>query len=352
MFCRSNVNKQTEFQCAIDALEHWFIINSLKTKPPLVDAILAKIYFDTYNIPCIETIDEIKQLSKEYEADIIRFFLTCQYMRCNYARKFIQDAFKNINIVLPIQCKPFFEEMLTLYEKMQQHNIMTKESEVLDSLRDTIISNSLNDQEYHALFRPQNPVRIITSGNYILTDDEKMAYLGLLSSAIYKHFSPMFGQNIGHHADRVYALTDIYQDSGTRFERVIDYIKSALFMVCASIDKRICCPNWATKSIVPSTQEDMFSVIELLYRNAGLDGSILDDINKNVSKYGGLSITHAICLPCETPADLQIFSLEKNAISLTYKFFVCQSMLSRMHPECCCEQGDIASGQPLYGVSR
>ena len=337
-----NRNKQAGLYYALDALQHWFIINSLQKNRPLIDPILAKIYFDTYCIPCPANLDDIKELANEYEADIIRFFLTCQHMRCQATLKCLEENFKNTSIVLPIQCKPFFEEMLTMSENIKQHNIMTKETAVLDSLRDTIIGNSIKEKysNFQRLINPE-PQHVATSGGYILTDEEKLAYLGILSSAIYKHFSPLFNPK-DTKGSRVYALTDIYQDSATRFERIVDYIKSALFMVCKSLDDRICVGCWAASSIVPGVQEDMYSTIKLLWHNTGMTDRI-DEISKEAAKYGGLSLNHAICLPVSNTVNLNGFKLEKNAISLTYKFFVCQSVLAMMHG-CCDEQSPELCG--------
>ena len=57
-------------------------MNNLRTKTPMVDPVLAKIYFDTYAIPIGESIDNIKEAANEYEPDIIRFFLLNQRQRC------------------------------------------------------------------------------------------------------------------------------------------------------------------------------------------------------------------------------------------------------------------------------
>lgn len=324
---RSSTGRDQGWRDTALALSAWFMVNNLRTKTPMVDPVLAKIYFDTYAIPIGESISNIKEAANEYEPDIIRFFLLNQRQRCEDIMSEISRVFKNINIVLPIQCKPFFEEMITMSEKIRQHNIQTKETQVLDSLRDTIIANSLDYRKTVSarIDVPQHiPVR--TSGKYILTDGEKASYLDILGHVVRNLYMPMFSGLTPSYVPNVYAMTDIYEDSGTRFAKVIEYIKSALFMICNSYDERISCGYCGPgESVVPSLQDDMFGIIDSIAGRCETIKGYYDSIAKECSRYGGFTIPHAICLPPDTHASLACFKPEKNAISLTYKFLVCQS---------------------------
>lgn len=325
-------NRNQDYRNAGIALSSWFIVNNLRTVTPMVDPVLAKIYFDTYYIPIGDNIENIKEAASEYEPDIIRFFLLNQRQRCLDIMNEIGKIFMSTNIVLPIQCKPFFEEMITLSAKIQQHNIMTKETQVLDSLRDTIIANSLEQARgAHSIGRIDTPMHIPvkTSGKYILTDGEKVAYLNILQFALSNHYLPIASGATPKAVPNVYAMTDLYEDSGTRFAKVIEYLKSALFMICISYDNRFNCAgcSWLTPSIVPSVQEDMFGVIESIISGCRMLEGYHDNISKECARYGGFTIPQAICLPINTTAHLDCFKPEKNAISLTYKFLVCQAYL-------------------------
>ena len=326
-------NRDQEFRDATIALTSWFIVNNLRTRIPIIDPILAKIYFDTYAIPIGENIDNIKEAASEYEPDIIRFFLLNQRQRCENIVANISKIFMNANIVLPIQCKPFFEEMINLSENIGQHNIQTKETQVLDSLRDTIIANSIDQAksaQYVGRIDVPQHIPVKTAGKYILTDGEKGAYIFILIHALNKLYLPMFAGRDRNIKPNVYALTDMYEDSGTRFAKIVEYLKSALFMICISHDDRFnaACCGWLTPSIVPSIQDDMFSVVKTIAGRCRVLEGYYDSINKECARYGGFTIPQAICLPTNTTARLECFKPEKNAISLTYKFLVCQSFLS------------------------
>lgn len=323
-------DRSQDYRNATLALASWFVVNNLRTRTPDIDPVLAKIYFDTYCIAVGDDINNIKEAASEYEPDIIRFFLLNQRDRCLKILDEVANIFQNVNIVLPIQCKPFFEEMMNLSGSMQQHNIQTKETQVLDSLRDTIIANSLNEDRFTqgAFNRAISPeyIPVNTSGKYILTDDEKISYLGILQGAIRNHYLPITSGATPTAVPNVYAMTDLYEDSGTRFAKVIEYLKSALFMICISYDERLNCGHWISPSIVPSIQDDMFGIIEnLSTRCRSLEGW-KDNIEKECARYGGFTIPQAICLPVNTKARLDYFKPEKNAISLTYKFLVCQTI--------------------------
>ena len=326
----SEMNREAEYRNAGIALSAWFIVNNLRTVTPMIDPVLAKIYFDTYSIPIGENIENIKEAASEYEPDIIRFFLLNQRQRCLDILDEIGKIFQSTNIVLPIQCKPFFEEMINLSTKISQHNIMTKETQVLDSLRDTIIANSLKEEHAaHSIGRIDVPQHrpIKTSGKYILTDGEKAAYLNILQFALSNHYLPLTSGVTPTAVPNVYAMTDLYEDSGTRFAKVIEYLKSALFMICVSYDDKFNCAgcNWLSPSIVPSIQDDMFSVVEsVATRCRSLEG-YYENIKKECARYGGFTIPQAICLPVNTTAHLECFKPEKNAISLTCKFLMCQA---------------------------
>ena len=322
-------DRNQDYRNAVLALASWFIVNNLCTRTPNIDPVLAKIYFDTYFIPIGDELNNIKEAASEYEADIIRFFLLNQRDRCLKILDEIGAIFMSTNIVLPVQCKPFFEEMMNLTGNTRQHNIQTKETQVLDSLRDTIIANSLNEQRFSMMQagRANAPehIPVKTSGKYILNDNEKLMYLSILQQAIGNHYLPMTNSN-SKRAVNVYAMTDLYEDSGTRFAKVIEYLKSALFMICISYDERLGCGSWIAPSIVPSIQDDMYGIIERLSGYcSSLDGW-RDSISKECARYGGFTIPQAICLPVNTKAHLDCFKPEKNAISLTYKFLVCQTI--------------------------
>ena len=323
----SNMDRSQDYRNILLALTSWFIVDQLRTKTPMVDPVLAKIYFDTYAIPIGEDVQNIKEAASEYEADIIRFFLLNQRERCCDIMSNISSIFRGTNIVLPIQCKPFFEEIMSLSEKLGQHNIQTKESQVLDSLRDTIVANSMEVQRTMSQnigrinVPPHHPVS--TSGKYILTDGEKAAYVMILNKIVNNLYLPLFSKVIGSAKPNVYGLTDIYEDSGTRFAKVIEYLKSALFMICTSYDEQFC--SWVTPTISTSIVEDRFSVIEGYAGKCRTLEGYDESISKECARYGGFTIPQAICLPLNTPAHLDCFKSEKNAISLTYKFLVCQA---------------------------
>ena len=327
-------NRDQDYRNATIALTSWYIINNLRTKTPIIDPVLAKIYFDTYYIPIGENIENIKEASNEYEPDIIRFFLLNQRQRCCDIFRNIQAIFNAGNIVLPIQCKPFFEEMVTMSENLGQHNIQTKETQVLDSLRDTIIANSLENQKsgYYRTYGISipEPIQTRTSGKYILTDGEKSAYLMMLNRAITNLYMPMFSGVSPTYVPNIYAMTDLYEDSGTRFAKVIEYIKSALFMICITYDERLGYAPWTTSS-VPSVQDDMYGIIERLASRCRILEGYYDSVKKECSRYGGLTIPQAICLPMNTTAHLDCFKPEQNAISPTFKFLTCQAYLNLLN---------------------
>ena len=325
-------NRGQDWRNVTLALSSWFIVNNLRTKTPMVEPVIAKIYFDTYSIPIGENIDNLKEAANEYEPDIIRFFLLNQRQRCVDILDNVTKIFMDTNIVLPIQCKPFFEEMVTMSGNISQHNIQTKETQVLDSLRDTIIANSLEFRKsgvygqggFARIAVPQHiPIR--TSGKYILTDGEKQTYLRILGAAVNNLYMPMFSGVTPKSVPNVYALTDLYEDSGTRFAKVVEYLKCALFMICISYNDHLGCGDWLSPNIVPSIQEDMFSVISNIAARCRLLEGYYDSIRKECARYGGFTIPQAICLPKDTVAHLECFKPEKNSTSLTYKFLVCQS---------------------------
>jgi len=129
----------------------WFILNCLKRNYPIVDPILAEIYFQTYGINTQGLSKEAYgQLMTEYNDAILKFFLSCQRQRCLdmienvRAKRNGKSLSETVMLAVPSQCKPFFEEMLVLNRELKTYNLFTKETQVLDSLRDTIVANSIN----------------------------------------------------------------------------------------------------------------------------------------------------------------------------------------------------------------
>lgn len=347
-------NWTSRYSALAEMLSCWFILNSLKPQYPLVDTTLAKIYFRTYEIPVGNAKEDLQEAMQEYEPDILRFFLCCQRQRCLDIVDRIANHATAQSMILPVQCKQFISEMLNLNSSMGTHNAFTKETEVLDSLRDTIIGNSIGNK-YHSYAggcKDGGSSNTIT-GQYILNSYEITAYLNILRHAVEDLYAPLFGIRGSQYNRPLYALTETYEDSATRLSKVIDYLKTGLFMVCTSIDSKIsfAYPTWMSpSSAVPSIQDDMFAIIDHMITSGGpgrCDVNVITDkIRREVSQYGGLSVTHAICLPHGNHVSLDVDNLKKNANSLTFKFLYCQEFLS-MIPAC--QSHAVASPEgPIY----
>lgn len=323
--CREKYS--TGQQNVAEAVACWFIVDNLRTQYPLVDTTLAKIYFRTYGIPIGNDPADLQEALNEYEADILRFFLCNQRQRCMDVVVRVSKLMKNNSVILPVQCKQFINEMLNLNATIGTHNAFTKETEVLDSLRDTIIGNSLDPK--YITYAAGAKMTSNTTGQYILNSYEVDAYLKILTAAVDELYDPLFG--IKGRKRPLYALTETYEDSGTRFMKVVDYLKAALFMVCTSLDTKGFSrfPEWLSPhSAVPSLQDDMFEAFKAFIRCGDYKETMMDKIASEASEYGGLSLTHAICLPHGNNVVLDTDRLKKNANSLTYKFLVCQEYLS------------------------
>lgn len=322
----------------------WFMLNCLKKNYPVVDPILAEIYFRTYGINTDGISKEaFGQLMTEYNDAILRFFLCCQRQRCLDIIDTIgrnQDLISNAMIAIPAQCKPFFEEMLILDKELKTHNAFTKETQCLDSLRDTLVSNSLlNRYISRAVITPREGSvswrdRTNTAMNvtYIVSPGEFNAYVNILYSAVIDLYRPLFNLDRDNKSNRpLYALNETYEDSGTKFSKIVDYIKSMLYILCSSLDNQciIHDPNYFWNSNVPKCMDEAFREVVEETMRVGEGTCQYDKILKAVATYGGLNLNHAICIPTQSTVDLtDRFVFKKCNTSMTYKFLCCQEFMA------------------------
>ena len=321
----------------------WFILNCLKRNYPLVDPIMAEIYFQTYGINTDGlSKDAISKLMTEYNDAILRFFLSCQRQRCLdiiNIRGRNQNLIENAMIAIPAQCKPFFEEMLVLDKELKTYNAFTKETQCLDSLRDTLVSNSLlNRYASRSVTTPRegnmswrNRSNTAMNIAYIVSPGEFNAYVNILYSAVIDLYRPLFNLERDKHAKRpLYALNETYEDSGTKFSKIVDYIKTMLYILSSSLDNQMIIhdPNYFLTSNVPLHMDEVFrEVIE----TTSVDQCVpqYDKIMKAVATYGGLNLDHAICIPSKSEVDLtDRFVFKKCNTSMTYKFLCCQEFMT------------------------
>jgi hypothetical protein len=321
----------------------WFILNCLKKNYPVVDPILAEIYFRTYGINTDGLSKEAYgQLMTEYNDAILRFFLCCQRQRCLDIIELLgknQDVINNAMIAVPSQCKPFFEEILVLDKELKTYNAFTKETQCLDSLRDTLVSNSiLNRYISHSITtnREGSPWRRSNSNtamsiSYIVSPGEFNAYVNILYSAVIDLYRPLFNLDRDKQSKRpLYALNETYEDSGTKFSKIVDYIKTMLYILCTSLDNQLIIhePNYFWNSNVPKYADEAFDeVVNIATREQCVPQH--DKIMKAVATYGGLNLNHAICIPSKSNVDLtDRFVFKKCNTSMTYKFLCCQEFMT------------------------
>lgn len=324
----------------------WFMLNCLKKNYPVVDPILAEIYFRTYGINTDGISKEAYgQLMTEYNDAILRFFLCCQRQRCLDIIDTIgrnQDLISNAMIAVPAQCKPFFEEMLILDKELKTYNAFTKETQCLDSLRDTLVSNSLlNRYISRAVTTPResniswrNKSNTAMNVSYIVSPGEFNAYVNILYSAVIDLYRPLFNLDRDNKSNRpLYALNETYEDSGTKFSKIVDYIKSMLYILCSSLDNQMIIhdPNYFWNSNVPKCMDEAFREVVEESTHVGVDegNSQCGKILKAVATYGGLNLNHAICIPTQSTVDLtDRFVFKKCNTSMTYKFLCCQEFMA------------------------
>ena len=322
----------------------WFILNCLKRNYPIVDPILAEIYFQTYGINTQGLSKEAYgQLMTEYNDAILKFFLSCQRQRCLdmienvRAKRNGKSLSETVMLAVPSQCKPFFEEMLVLNRELKTYNLFTKETQVLDSLRDTIVANSINSHYVSNIARridmPLNPNRSNTTGSmtYIISQGEFEAYTNILHSAVIDLYRPLFNLDRDKQVKRpIYALNETYEDSGTKFSKIVDYIKTLLFILCISYDEEMLLkhPNFFWTSCIPTSMTDVFNRIIDMAKEA-IPGPLAKDITRTVASYGDLNLNHAICLPSNTTVNLSDrFVFRKSNTSITYQFLCCQEFIT------------------------
>lgn len=328
----------------------WFILNCLKKNYPVIDPILAEIYFQTYGINTLGLSKEaFERLTTEYNDAILRFFLSCQRQRCidiiNTAKRCVMlgddtpQVGTSLMIAVPSQCKPFFEEMLILDKELKTYNAFTKETQCLDSLRDTLVSNSISSR-YLTSSRARwwapgpggysNRTNTVGSMSYIVSQGEFNAYVNILYNAVIDLYRPLFNLDRDKKVKRpLYALNETYEDSGTKFSKIVDYIKTMLYILFVSYSEELLIhePNifW---TCLPTSMNDAFTKILGRIRE---DYSVpyQTDIMQAVAIYGGLNINHAICLPSNTTVDLtDRFVFKKSNTSLTYQFLCCQEFIT------------------------
>ena len=324
----------------------WFILNCLKKNYPVVDPVLAEIYFRTYGINTDGLSKEaFGQLMTEYNDAILRFFLCCQRQRCLDIIELLgknQDIINNAMIAVPSQCKPFFEEILVLDKELKTYNAFTKETQCLDSLRDTLVSNSLlNRYISRSVTTPRegniswrNKSNSAMNISYIVSPGEFNSYVNILYSAVIDLYRPLFNLDRDKQAKRpLYALNETYEDSGTKFSKIVDYIKTMLYILCSSLDNQciIHDPNYFWNSNVPKYMDEAFREVVEESTHVGVDEgtSQYDKILKAVATYGGLNLNHAICIPSKSNVDLtDRFVFKKCNTSMTYKFLCCQEFMT------------------------
>ena len=325
----------------------WFMLNCLKRDYPRVDPILAEIYFQTYGINTLGISKEsFKELMTEYNDAIISFFLSCQRQRCLEIIDFIRDyvlgdngsKIANMMIAVPAQCKPFFKEVLVLDRESKTYNVFTKETQCLDSLRDTLVANSASMQRYSqysrkAYTRATNTSNTVGSMCYIVSPGEFSAFINIVREAVIGLYRPLFNleSDRGVKNSRFFKK-EIYEDSGTRFSKIIDYIKTLIYILCTSIDEdRITIgPDWYWATSLPYAMHDAFETVLKEVKDSYTCPYMIE-IRKALSIYGGLHINHAICLPTNTTVNLaDRFTFSKSTNTRAYEFLCCQEFIECM----------------------
>jgi len=310
----------------------WYMLNCLKLSDPLVDTTLARIYFSEYGI---ETADlsnkDVAEMAKEYSPSVIKFFRKCQIQRCeNIIDRFGKIGYDNRlphAITLPLQCKEFFLELLALNANNTTENITTKETQCMDSLRDAMIVN--NTMSVTGRGEWGNWMGNKLDGEYKITPDQFATYTDIIHNAVIDLYRPLN------------ALDETFEDWGTKFRRVIDYIKTLVFMVTRDVAF-----NSEYFSYQMAREEDIVNPLAVLkapFVNLGFGSSLFEHaknavkratrydlvsmVESVVAPYSSLKLEHAICLFHDSNAKLDTSKLPQTNESETFKFLCCQEFI-------------------------
>ena len=131
-FLKLNKGSYDLFHVAlINLYAAWYMLLNLKTTLPNIDVTMAKIYFTEHGINIQGLTDkQIAEMAKEYNKNIIRFFIKCEVQRCeNLIDRFGKcgcDPRLPHDMTLPLQCKQFYLELIEFNSSQNYENIHTK----------------------------------------------------------------------------------------------------------------------------------------------------------------------------------------------------------------------------------
>jgi len=310
----------------------WYMLNCLKREIPLIDPILARIYFSEYGIETADLTDkDISEMAKVYSPAIAAFFMRCQIQRCeNIIDRFGKVGYDNRlphAITLPLQCKQFFLELLNLNSSNNIENVSTKETQCLDSLRDAMIVN--NTITASKVVGWDGGYKAKNDSEYQITPDQFALYTDIIHNAVVDLYRPLK------------ALDETYEDWGTKFRRIIDYIKTLVFMVTRDA---IMSEDWLSSYQATSDSiTNPLAILKAPFVDLGFNNEIftratravqraygrnlVPAVESAVAPYSSLKLEHAICLFHNSNAKLDTSKMPQNNNTETFKFLCCQEYI-------------------------
>lgn len=328
----------------------WYMLNSLKHNVPLIDKTLARIYFSEYGMKTDDLSDkDIAEMAKVYSPAISKFFKKCQVQRCEN----IIDRFGKIGydsrlphaITLPVQCKQFFLELLSLNATSNMENITTKETQCLDSLRDAMIVNNTMT----VTGGRNGYYRGALDSEYKITPEQFAYYTDIIHNAVIDLYRPLN------------SLDETFEAWGIKFRRVIDYIKTLVFMVTRDVafncewfsefedDMHIIDKKVVFKSpfVDLGFNNEIYKSAKGCMKRAYRQDGVVAAIESAVAPYSSLNVEHAICLFHGSNAQLDTRKLPQNNESDTFKFLCCQEFIVNLDLKIKSEMVSVPGSKPV-----
>lgn len=313
----------------VDIYAAWYMLLKLNPKLPLVDETLARIYFGEYgvNLEGLST-KTVMAMATEYQSKI-RFF----YQRCLVQRLTdIVDRFGKIcydprlehHITLPAAAKPHFEGIVRTFNPG-----VVNENEKVIHLADGLVGSLTVNQAYNATSARNGIVYGEPDSGFVVSCRDFATYAEMVRKAVANLYRPSGG------------LNETHEDWGTKFRRIVNYIKVLVYMALHDVTFINHHEIWVRETIhsrdflygcpfiVMDSPEMLFKLaVQYMYTSYNL-ARVSKAVKNAVEPYGGIAMRHAMCLLHKTNAKLDLTDVPGSRETETFRFLCCQEFIER-----------------------
>ena len=316
-----------------DLYSAWYMLLTMNPNQPLVDPILAKIYFSEYGVNTDGLSDEsVMAMATVYDAKIRSYYRRCVVQRLvdiiDRFGKICYDPRLPHRITLPAAARPHFEGIVH-----SQEPAVINEHDKIIHLVDGFVSALTANQAFNVQYNRGGTLQAEADEGFQVDCEDFATYVEMIRKAVIGLYRPSG------------TLDEAHEDWGTKYRRVASYIKALVYMALHDTTYLGHYHSWvAVRDGAKDTTAFLYGSPYLHLDNPDrlfqlatrfmMDYYDLEKlctaIREAVHPYGGLAMRHAICLPHNTNAKLDLKKIPGSSKTTTFKFLCCQEYIERL----------------------